>query len=47
MQKKIKKPDEPLVEVKIYVEKSIIDACGGIDKAKLLAYWHLVDQKGK
>ncbi len=45
------KPDEPLVEIKIYVEKSVIDACGGIDKAKLIAYWQLVEiaeeEKGK
>lgn len=39
------KPDEALVELRIYVEKSVIDACGGMDKAKLIAYWHLVDQK--
>lgn len=38
------KPNEPLVEVKIYVEKSAIDACGGMEKAKIIAYWSLVDQ---
>lgn len=41
---KISQPDEPLIEIRIFVEKSIIDACGGIDKSKLIAYWSLVNE---
>ena len=41
---KVPPPDEPLIEIRIFVEKSIIDAIGGIDKAKLIAYWSLVNE---
>lgn len=41
---KVPPPDEPLIEIRIYVEQSVIDAIGGIDKAKLIAYWSLVNE---
>ena len=37
-------PDEPLVEIRIYVEQSVVNAIGGIEKAKLIAYWSLVNE---
>ena len=41
---KVSQPEDPLIEIRIFVEKSIIDAIGGIDKAKLTAYWLLVNE---
>lgn len=41
---KISQPDEPLVEIRIYVEQSVVNAIGGIEKAKLIAYWSLVNE---
>lgn len=41
---KVSQPDEPLVEIKIYVEQSVVNSIGGIEKAKLIAYWSLVNE---